>query len=120
MLNNKQFNHRRHALVHAPQRARQRYGVSLDAMDFEGIRNQIHRGEAMLLDDQVLKAIYKVVVRGTEMRVVYNTVNRRVVTVLPIDPPKNAGNAERSQFFTKRAPEVPMDTDFWAHTLVAA
>ena len=75
-----------HAIEHAHKRAVERYKFKPCAWDYEEVRRQIVQGKAELVDDQVLKKIYKVKLRGDDVWVVFNTVNKRVVTFLPKNP----------------------------------
>ncbi len=71
---------------HGKLRAMQRYNVAPTRMEFEDMRAQVVQGKAKLVEDQILKAIYEVQLRGKTVRVVYSPIHRKILTFLP---PKN-------------------------------
>lgn len=68
---------------HGQLRAMQRYNARPTAMEFEDMRSQIVRGVAPMVEDQILKAIYEVELRGRKARVVYSPLARKILTFLP-------------------------------------
>lgn len=79
----KKFDRAQHHKTHARQRAEERYNVRCTTMEFEDLRAQIVQGRATLVDDQVIKGIYKVKLRGQDAYVVYHRITRKIITFLP-------------------------------------
>lgn len=102
--------------AHARIRAKQRFKINVGMKEFEDIRAQITQGKATLIEDQVLKKIYEVSIKEKKCRVVFDSINKKVITVLPslgsLEWLKYERKHKGSPFFRNLPPEVPLDTDF--------
>jgi predicted HTH domain antitoxin len=71
--------------VHAKRRAKERYGIELNASSYEEINNIIRTGNAKLLKKQSLtRKLYEVRYRGILLKVAYDKARGQVVTFLPL------------------------------------
>lgn len=76
----------RRALLHAAERARERYGLELTPSDVEELARRIqHRQARRLARETHTRSTYAVHYRGVELKVVYSHSLRTVVTVLSPD-----------------------------------
>ena len=76
----------RRALLHAAERARQRYGVDLTPADVQELARRIrHRQARLIARETHTRSTYAVHYRGVELKVVYSHSLKAIVTVLSPD-----------------------------------
>ena len=67
---------------HASERLKERFNIKPKDQNFAAMTAMIVQGKAELVEDKILKKIYKLRFMGKDIKVVYDTVNHKIVTVL--------------------------------------
>jgi hypothetical protein len=84
--------------------------------DFENIIGMIVQDKAELLEDNVLRKVYKLTYKNKLCKVVYDIIKRRVITFLPLEGSNEWVDYETrkkgSPFGRNLPPYIPLDTDF--------
>lgn len=76
----------RRAVLHAVERARERYGLDLTESDVEELSSRIrHRQANLIARETHTRSTYAVHYRGVELKVVYSHSLKTVITVLSPD-----------------------------------
>lgn len=69
--------------IHALRRLKQRHGIKAKKRTYSRMNKLIRNGNARLLYDDPFRPIYRIILDGEELTVVYDERYQGIVTVLP-------------------------------------